>query len=236
MPYQEFEIDGVGKIKIYKRKNNRSLRITIAADGDVRVTIPTWAPYKAGRAFASAKRDWILAQHNNQEFIVLTDGLRIGKSHHLVFKQTKLAKSIKTSVRQTEVIVTYGENSTIFSPQVQAAAQTACIRALRLQANALFDQRLSQLATLYGISYNGLTIKRMKTRWGSCDQRSNIVLNLYLVQLPWELIDYVIIHELAHVKVLHHGSRFWNELENLQPRTPQLRKEIKKYKPTLFIV
>ncbi len=118
---------------------------------------------------------------------------------------------------------------------VQAAAKAAALRALRKQAVSLLGQRLAQLAQIHGLDYRGLTIKRMKRRWGSCDGQHNIVLNLHLVQLPWECIDYVILHELAHTKVLHHGPDFWAMLESLEPKARALRKAIKRYQPDLLI-
>ena len=235
MPHKEFIVTGVGAIKIYKRRGNRNIRLTVTASGDVRVTMPPWAPYQAGVAFALSKRDWILSQGSNS-VPVLTNGMRIGKSHHLVFQQTSaILDTPKTSVRQTEIIITYGRTSHSADPAVQAAAQAACLRALRSQAKTLLGQRLIQLANKHSRNYRSLAIKRMKSRWGSCDQEQNIVLNLYLIQLPWDLIDYVILHELAHTKILHHGSGFWEEFESLLPKARELRRAIRAYRPALRV-
>ena len=118
---------------------------------------------------------------------------------------------------------------------VQVAVEAACLRALRRQATSLLKQRLNQLALTHELAYSHLAIKRMKGRWGSCDQNHNIVLNLFLVQLPWELIDYVILHELTHTKVLRHGEPFWSELEKVVPKARQLRKAIKMYHPAIYV-
>jgi predicted metal-dependent hydrolase len=235
MPYKEFEIDGLGKIKIYKRKSNRSLRLSVTADGEVHLTMPLWTPYRLGLAFSQSKSGWISAQLNNRNTQHLVDGLKIGKSHHLVFRQDASGTVPRTIIRDTEVIVSYGPNQTLADSAVQDVAQTACLRALRLQSKTLLTQRLQQLALIHGFPYNHVTVKRLKGRWGSCDQHNNIVLNLYLVQLPWELIDYVILHELLHTKVLHHGATFWDELEKVEPKVKQWRKDIKQYRPTLLI-
>jgi hypothetical protein len=107
---------------------------------------------------------------------------------------------------------------------------------LRIQAESLLAKRLQQLASSHQIPYSSLRIKRMKSRWGSCDQHNNIVLNSFLVQLPWEFIDYVIRHELTHTHVMHHGTDFWQALEQLQPDAKRLRREIRRYQPSLLIV
>jgi predicted metal-dependent hydrolase len=233
MPYKEFDVNGVGKVKIYKRRANRRLRLTVAADGAVRISMPLWTPYRAGLAFMLSKLAWIQAQ-GKQTPPLLMSGMRIGKSHHLTFEPVVRATAIKTRVYSTQITVSHGAHLASSDAAVQAAARTACIRALRRQAMTLLAQRLEELGSRHAIGYKSLSIKRMKSRWGSCDQHRNIVLNLYLVQLPWEFIDYVIRHELAHTRVLHHGSDFWKELEALEPAARQLRRAIKAYQPMLL--
>ncbi len=79
MPYKEFDLGAIGKVKIYKRKSNRSIRLTITADGTPRVTIPTWTPYSVGVAFARSKQGWIQA-HHRPVAAILDDGIRIASS------------------------------------------------------------------------------------------------------------------------------------------------------------
>ena len=233
MPYKEIDIADIGKIKIYKRRGNRSLRLTVAADGTVRVTMPTWAPYNAGAAFAASRRNWIIA-HSKPHTSLLTSGQQIGKTRRLFFEQSALVRSVKTNVRSASVVITHRYDQLSSDEEVQAAAQAASWRALRSEAQQLLGRRLEQLATVHGFSYRSLAIKRMKTRWGSCDQHANIVLNLFLVQLPWEFIDYVILHELAHTRALNHGPDFWHELEAHLPGARSLKRQMKDFHPTVL--
>lgn len=73
--------------------------------------------------------------------------------------------------------------------------------------------RLDKLAENHGFSYNKVTIRNQKTKWGSCSSKDNISLNIQLVCLPQELIDYVILHELVHTKVKNHSKDFWVALD-----------------------
>jgi predicted metal-dependent hydrolase len=73
--------------------------------------------------------------------------------------------------------------------------------------------RLGHLAGRYGFKYNRVSIRNQKTRWGSCSPGNNISLNVKLVMLPPELMDYVILHELVHTRVHDHSRRFWAELD-----------------------
>ena len=89
------------------------------------------------------------------------------------------------------------------------------IEALRRKAKAELPPRLSQLAVRYGFTYNRVTIKHNATNWGSCSSRSNINLNLNIVRLPKALQDYVLLHELCHLRHQDHGHGFHLLLEHV---------------------
>ena len=89
------------------------------------------------------------------------------------------------------------------------------IEALRRKAKAELPPRLSQLAERYGFTYNRVTIKHNATNWGSCSARSNINLNLNIVRLPKVLQDYVLLHELCHLRHQDHGHGFHLLLEHV---------------------
>ena len=84
--------------------------------------------------------------------------------------------------------------------------------------------RTHQLACEYGFKYNKITIRKQKTRWGSCSGSNNISLNIKLIHLPDYLIDYVILHELLHTRIKNHSRIFWNELSKLLPRAKAFKK------------
>lgn len=89
------------------------------------------------------------------------------------------------------------------------------IEALRLQARKELPPRLSVLADRYGFKYNKVTIKRNATNWGSCSAKGNINLNLSIVRLPVILQDYVLLHELCHLRHQDHGNAFHLLLEHV---------------------
>ena len=89
------------------------------------------------------------------------------------------------------------------------------IESLRRQAKAELPDRLSDLALRYGFSYNKVTIKHNATNWGSCSSRGNINLNLNIVRLPYLLQDYILLHELCHLRHQDHGHAFHLLLEHV---------------------
>lgn len=232
MATKTVEIPEIGAVTLYKRRGNRSLRLSVGADGEVRVSLPSWVPYKAGEQFARSRAGWI-ATHRGKPSVGLRHGQAIGKAHRLHFEPSSMATKITTRLHQNQIHITHPSAYETAHPQVQKAAQTASIRALRKEAELLLPQRLRDLALQTGFSYRSVGVKQLKSRWGSCSAQQEIVLNLFLMQLPWHLIDYVLLHELTHTKVMQHGAPFWKELEQHVPRAKQLRKEISNHHPIL---
>lgn len=233
MPFKEFDVPDLGKVRVYKRRGTRSLRLSIPSNNVARVTIPYWTPYQTGLSFALSKREWINA-HTQSPRGILRHGQAVGKTHRLVFQQHDLA-GIRTRVRAAEIVVSHSATFVSTDNAVQTAAERACCRALKGQAEQLFRPRLDALATRYGFTFRSMRVKRMKSRWGSCDQSGNIVLNSFLVQLPWELIDYVMLHELTHTVALNHGDAFWRRFETALPDARLRRKAMRAYRPTLLV-
>ncbi|HEX41123.1 MAG TPA: M48 family peptidase [Phycisphaerales bacterium] len=102
----------------------------------------------------------------------------------------------------------------------------------RIRAGRILAGRLNELARRHQFTYNRLTIRRQRTRWGSCSDKNNISLNARLINLPPELIDYVLLHELLHTRIKNHGPQFWAEMHRLLPDTPTLRRQLKKHRCT----
>jgi predicted metal-dependent hydrolase len=83
----------------------------------------------------------------------------------------------------------------------------------RKTARKNITRRLKELATTKGFSYGKVSIRNQRTRWGSCSGKNAISLNMKLVALPPELMDYVIFHELVHTRIHNHSQRFWHEVD-----------------------
>jgi len=232
MAKKQIEVPDIGTVILYKRRGNRSLRLSIGHSGEIRVSLPYWLPYVAGEQFVHAKRAWI-ASHQPKKQGLLQDGQSIGKAHHLYFISDPGLAKPKTHVTSTAVRISIPPDMTAASPEVQEAATNAGLRALRKEAETLLPQRLKTLSEQTGLDYASVSVRQLKSRWGSCDNHKEITLSIFLMQLPWHLIDYVLIHELTHTKVMRHGIPFWEELDRHLPGSRQLKKEIADYHPIL---
>ena len=104
----------------------------------------------------------------------------------------------------------------------------------RKVARKILCRRIGELAQLHNFVYNRVSIRKQKTRWGSCSTKNNINLNSNLFHLPSELMDYVLLHELVHTRVKNHGKDFWDKLETVVPNARQVDRKLKDYQYCLF--
>lgn len=234
MPQKLVSLDGIGTVALYKRRGMQSMRISIRPDGTIRVTLPIFVSYQAALQFVLSKRDW-LAEHRLEPSAPLENAQAVGKSYRLLFIANFTALKPTSRLTANTIIVNYPSSFSMEEPSVQKAAEAGAVRALRQEAEDTLPNRVAQVAQKAGFQYKSVIIKKLKGRWGSCDQDNNIVLNLYLMQLPWQLIDYVILHELVHTKHLHHGESFWSEFVHHEPAAKLLRKSIHNYQPNVVL-
>ncbi|NCT54906.1 M48 family metallopeptidase [Candidatus Falkowbacteria bacterium] len=95
------------------------------------------------------------------------------------------------------------------------------------KAREIILERLKHFSLLYDLSHGRVSIRNQKTRWGSCSKQGNLNFNYRLVHLREELLDYVIVHELCHLKEFNHGSGFWDLVAKTTPKHRELRRELK---------
>lgn len=112
--------------------------------------------------------------------------------------------------------------------EIKEKPKKADVEILRKRAKEILPPRVEYLAVKFGFKYKNLRFKNVKTRWGSCSFDNNINLNLNLVLLDDELIEYVILHELTHTIVKNHSEKFWDLLQKNLPNAIEIRKKLKK--------
>ena len=108
-------------------------------------------------------------------------------------------------------------------------------RFYREAARAYLPRRVAELAQRHGFDYEMLRIKNQKTIWGSCSAKRNINLNMRLMMAPDQAIDYVILHELCHLRELNHSRAFWALVEAICPAYREWRAWFKRYGPSLIL-
>lgn len=101
------------------------------------------------------------------------------------------------------------------------------IKKLADKALKIIPDRVEYFAGIIGVKYGRITIRNQKTRWGSCSSRGNLNFNCLLMLTPPEVQDYVVVHELCHLKQMNHSKMFWAEVEKIMPEYNTYRQWLK---------
>lgn len=220
-----------GKITIRRSARASQVRLRVAPDGTLRASLPLYAPtFLVTRLIKSSRQELRDLLHQSQPQTMYTDGMQIGKSHHLTVRP---GPTLDARRRGQQIIINLPEGLTIRDPAVVRTIRDAVISALRIEAKSYLPKRLSFLAQKYGFQYERVRFSHASGRWGSCSSAGTISLNIALMKLPFELIDYVIIHELAHTRHMNHSPEFWKLVSAGDPDYKSHRRDIKLEAPSI---
>lgn len=100
---------------------------------------------------------------------------------------------------------------------------------LREKARTLVRQRIMHFSEIYQVDYTGISIRDQRTRWGSCSRKKHLSFNYKIILLPPHLADYVVVHELCHLKEFNHSPAFWNLVAQTIPDYCVYKKDLQKY-------
>lgn len=223
--------DDFGKIVIGTRINARNISMRVKKDG-LYVTVPPFTKTERIMQVIADYRPKLLASFTKASPKIITDGFSIDAP---CFKLTVGVGGMKCfSVRREEegvMKILCPQNVDFNSPQTQKLLNAAIVRAMKKSAEEFLPPLLKFWAEKYGMTYRKVRITGAKSRWGSCTSRGTISLSCYLMLLPVHLMDYVILHELAHTKEMNHGPGFWKLLDSMTDgASHQLRAQLRKFK------
>lgn len=142
-------------------------------------------------------------------------GLSFKKAEKIVHTKKNWIKRCLAKIKQVEK-----KNKSVLKNSANIGISTARKKLIH---------RLKELSKKHGFTYNKIFIRNQKTRWGSCSTKNNINLNRKLIDLPDELIKYVILHELVHTRIKSHSRAFWNELDRVAGDAKKLQSRLKEY-------
>lgn len=222
-----------GIITLRRSAKASHVRIRLGPDGRLRASLPLYAPAFLVKRLIRSSREQLRAmlaeQHTDTTF---EHGMQIGKSHTLIVRPTSLTKpSAKRHGQQ--IIVQLPESMSLETPEVMRSIRDVVIEALRIEAKSYLPKRLSFLAGKGDFTYEKVRFSHASGRWGSCSSNGTISLNIALMKLPFELIDYVLVHELSHTKQMNHSEAFWRLVEDADPSYKLHRRELKKESPSI---
>lgn len=220
-----------GAITVRRSGRATQVRIRVAPNGTLRASMPLYAPlFLLKRLIKSSRqelREMVVSARPKHTY---EDGQRIGKSHTILVRP---APTLSVKKQGLQIIINLPEQMSLTESAVDSAVREVVLPALRLEAKSYLPKRLKYLADLHGFSYTKVRFSHASSRWGSCSSNGTISLNIALMKLPFEIIDYVLVHELAHTEQMNHSSAFWELVAKGDPHYRMHRKFLKTEDPSL---
>lgn len=223
--------DEFGEIQIRRVSRGRSVKIQLSRGGHLEVVLPPYAPLFFAKRLLASSRSSIRKIYEAHPKVVYHDGAQIGKSHWLKIES---GDSLSHVQRGQNVLVTLPTGMSTDHPKAQAEVQAGIISALRKEAKSYLPRRLGYLADLHGFVYKKVRFSHARSRWGSCSTSGTISLNIALMRLDFDLIDYVLLHELAHTRHMNHSKAFWQEVMRCDPEYVAHRRRLRAQNPMVL--
>jgi predicted metal-dependent hydrolase len=207
------------------RSKRRSIALIVERDGSLVVRAPLQASDETIRRLVESKADWIKTTQEKarklgpapvrKKFVDGEEFWYLGQAYRL-----EIVKGKKTDLHL--------DVSFKMSPATRPKARLAFESWYKKQAKTLIPGRVGVLATQYGFEYQRIRITSARTRWGSCSTRGTLSFTWRLVMAPEDMIDYVIVHELAHLRIHNHSREFWTQVGLIMPDYKEKRLWLKK--------
>jgi predicted metal-dependent hydrolase len=202
------------------RARRRTIALIVERDGSLTVRAPKRAALRDIEHFIREKAGWILRTREKllaipeiarKEFIDGEMFLFMGREYEL-----KLVPPQRPALKF--------DDGFRLGTTAQGRAGLLFTRWYKEQALRVISERVQHYAALHGFQPKQVKISSAKTRWGSCTSTGNLNFTWRLVMAPLEVIDYVVIHELAHLRVHNHSAKFWKLVESIDPQFKARRK------------
>jgi predicted metal-dependent hydrolase len=216
---------------IFSRR--RSISLIVSPDKGVTVRAPYRTSLKSIERFVQQKSVWIrkhLDKHADLTRINQGKKYVDGESHLFMGRDNfiSIIESAKSCVRQYDDNIEVGLSNTSDTVKIK----TLLDRWYRQKAQEIFSAKLEEILYRYRFhrfSPSGFVVKPLKSRWGSCSSKGRITISSELIKLKPEFAEYVIIHELCHLKHHNHGKEYYRLLEELVPDYKAIREELRNY-------
>ena len=198
------------------RSKRRTIAIVIDSEGKCRVRAPLQARLSDIEHFVQAKTGWIeqkqqhYASVQKKRQLILTDGMQLSVLDN------------SYTLRLAELGQVQVNGTVLLCPQFKP--QQALEKWLRQQALAVLQERTAHYAELMGVVYQSVKLSSAAKRWGSCSIKGNLNFSWRLVFYPLAVLDYVVVHELAHRREMNHSAAFWKVVATWMPDYKKYRK------------
>ena len=212
------------QIKIDKliRSKRRTIALIIERDGSFTVRAPMRAPHAAIENFIQQKADWIT--RTRDKMISTPREPTLGKQYIDGEKFLFLGSSFDLKLVEVQKHSLHFDSEFTLRRASQTKGEQVFTRWYKERALEVITERVEQYAQKYNFIPKQVRISSAKTRWGSCSPNGTLNFTWRLVMAPLDVIDYVVVHELVHLRVKDHSSKFWKVVESIYPEYKKQRK------------
>ena len=199
------------------RQKRKTVSIRIDDNMNIIIKVPQYLKASEVNQFIQEHHLWIkkrveqTLQHRAENDWRLTD-------HILYLGEYKVICKVADPCNKGEIVL--GTNQLIIKAkdlEDQAEAAKLIEQFFKQQAQIILTKLTDYYVGLIGVSYNKITIRKQRTRWGSCSAKGNISYNVKLLCAPEKMIAYIVLHEVMHLKHFNHGQAFWQEIREIMP-------------------
>lgn len=217
------------------RADARARRLTFRTKPDgIHVTVPPGTPLAEVKRAIEELRSRLLAARQKLARPLIDLNFRIDADYFRLTLVPGRQERFLSRSGVGEMHIVCPPDADFADEALQAWLRKVIDEALRRNAKVVLPPRLQQLAVRNGLTYSSVKINSSCGRWGSCSARGSINLSFYLLLLPRHLVDYVLLHELAHTREMNHGPRFWALLDRMTDgRALALRQELRQFRTGL---
>ena len=203
------------------RSNRKTLSVSVDRFGRVTVRAPKNCDEKRIFAFLRDKEEWIRSQVQQMR----RTGMRLPPTNLDGYEFLLLGKTCRIRLYDGEKICHNAVESELYLPR--ANARERLVRWLKDNAKRIFTEVTERKARQMCVGFQKVRVSSAKTRWGSCSGRNVISYTFRLLYVPKEVVEYVVVHELAHVRHKNHAKAFWAEVERYMPDYKQCKQWLK---------
>jgi predicted metal-dependent hydrolase len=224
----EGEVDLMGRPIGYRLKQSqrtRGIRLEIRSETGLTVVVPGRYTQRQILDILQQKARWIIKHLPTNDPVQLPLFTpEPGQGDKLYFMGRPIEISISTVKSATSSAVLDGYKLLVSTAARDGAIPRILEKWYRQQAAKVFKQKADNFQLSMGLHYRAIYIRGQRTRWGSCSPAGNLTLNWKLLMAPEEIIDYVVIHELTHLRHMNHSKKFWDMVEHYCPNWKRYRK------------
>ena len=197
------------------KQKRKTATIVITEQQEIHVKVPKYMTKKQIDWLVKQHEEWILKTIEKKK--VLSETKDWYKTHKLLFLGEYWPVTIIEDPLKAPKVDFNVEGFIMVSDGSEKNARQAVEKFYRTKAKEMLLPLAERYAETVGVSFQKITIRNQKTRWGSCSSKGNLSFNLKILCAPIEMIEYVVLHEIMHIRRFNHSKEFWKDIEELMP-------------------